>query len=284
MPSATNINVNTFEDILIRINTLILSGFKNKNISIDLSQAVFIDPYSVAGLCLILRYANKFFSNISLVLPKDENVNKYLGRVNFFSSIPENILLNNKPGQYFRNRKYTASDVLLELTNIQNQSDINRVIDYSVSKIAIILKKNLAYNNKDLVSFCTALSETCQNIVDHSKDRGLVCVQKYHKENNYVIIGVADLGIGIKRSLSSRYNVNSWSHAASINNALQLGTSRFSDRGKGLYKVLDIVKKYKGELVIRSGSGMVKIGNICQSEIAPYFPGTQLYIKLFSLT
>lgn len=272
----SNLNVNTFEDIFHKINISILTA-KRGSINIDISEVKFMDPYSIINFCMLLRYAQKYFSNISLTFPQDNNVAGYLERINLISNIPNGIKLINKPRL---ERKFLPSDVLLELTPIQKQSDVHNVIKHSVTKIGHILQTSLGYTEKDIGSFCTALSETCQNIIDHSEDQGLVSVQKYHKNSNYVIIAVSDLGIGIKKSLSKRYNVSTWNHAKAIQNALRLGTSRFPDRGKGLYIVNEIVKRHKGKLIIRSHSGRTEIGTNIKSSNVPYFPGTQIYIRL----
>lgn len=271
-----NLNVNTFEDIFYKINISILTE-KRSNINIDISKVKFMDPYSIMNFCILLRYLQKYFSFISLSLPQDSNVRNYLERINLIHNIPREIKLLNKPEP---GRKFLPSDVLLELTPIQKQTDVHNVIKYSVTKIGHILQTSLGYTEKDIGAFCTALSETCQNIVDHSEDQGFVCVQKYHKESNYVIIAVSDLGIGIKRSLAKRYNVSTWNHVKAIQNALQLGTSRLPDRGKGLYIVNEIAKKYNGKLIIRSCSGYVETGKNSHSFNVPFFPGTQIYIRL----
>lgn len=275
-----NINVSSFEHIIHEINETILTIPRNKNICLDISTTHFIDPYSIINFCLLLKYLGKFFSNISLSLPKDTNVHNYLERMNFFRNIPNGIILLNKPISLYSKRQFSTSDVLLELTNIQKQNDVYNVIDYSIKKIGQILQTSLGYNEMDITLFCTALSETCQNIIDHSENQGLVSVQKYHKDTDYVVMAISDLGIGIKRSLANRYDVIGWNHARAIQYALQLGTSRFPDRGKGLYRVIEIVKKYKGKLTIRSCSGRIEIGKIITPFIVPHFPGTQLYIKL----
>lgn len=275
-----NINVNTFEDVFYKINLALLSTNKQDNISIDISDADFLDPYSIINLCILLRHIKKYFPGISLCLPEDLNVNSYLERMNLFHNIPQGIKLPGKTNASRPLRKFSSSDVLLEITPIQKQDDVHNIIDYSITKIGRILETSLGYTQADIASFCTALSETCQNIIDHSRDQGFVSVQKYHKDTNYVIIAVSDLGIGIKRSLANRYDVRLWNYTDAIQNALKLGISRFHDRGKGLYRVIEIVKKYRGKLIMRSGSGRAEIGDISRFLTVPYFPGTQIYIKL----
>lgn len=280
-----NINVANFEDIFYKTNLALFNlsriNRRERKIHINILEANFIDPYSITNFCILLRYLQRYSTKIYLSLPRDTNINNYLKRMDFFHSIPQRIELLDKPSpNLYRKHPIRESDVLLELTPIQTQKDIQKVIEYAIEKIGRILKKSLGYNDNDISAFCTALAETCQNIRDHSGDKGLVAVQKYHSHTNYVIIGVCDLGIGIKKSLSCRYNVSLWNHREVIRNALQLGTSRYIDRGKGLYRVTEIVKKYCGTLIIRSGSGRVEIGKRNSSITVPYFPGTQIYILL----
>ena len=282
----TNINVDNFEDIFYKANLALsnLTGINNKKrkIQINITEANFLDPYSITNFCILLRYLQKYSRKIYLYLPRDANLKNYLKRMHFFHNIPPGIELLNKPhSNLYRKSPLTKeSDVLLELTPIQNQKDIQKVICHATKKIGRILQASLGYGENDISAFCTALAETCQNIKDHSEDRGLVAVQKYHFRRNYVVIGVCDLGIGIKKSLSYRYNVNQCNHPNAIQHALELGTSRLPDRGKGLYRVIEIVKKYRGTLIIRSGSGYVEIGKRTHSTIVPHFPGTQIYLRL----
>lgn len=271
-----NLNVNTFENLLCNANLFILSSTDHKYIDLDISEIKFIDPYSIINLCILMQYLKKYYPYISLLFPNDINVRNYLHRIGFFNNIPSEIKFKNP----LSHKKFNDTDVLLEITPIQKQKDIEKAINYSITKINRILETSLGYTDKDIVSFCTALSETCQNIVDHSEDQGFVSVQKYHKDSNYVIMAVSDLGIGIKKSLAKRYNVTCWNHAKAIQNALQLGTGRLPDRGKGLYIVNEIVKKYSGRLIIRSCSGCIETGKNLHSYTVPYFPGTQIYIKL----
>lgn len=282
----TNINVGNFEDIFYNANLALsnLAGInaKNRKIQINITEAKFLDPYSITNFCILLRHLQKYSGKIYLQLPRDANVKNYLNRMDFFHNIPPRIDLLNKPdsSSYRKSPLTKESDVLLELTSIQNQKDIQKIIYHAIKKIGRILQASLGYGENDISAFCTALAETCQNIKDHSEDRGLVAVQKYHSCANYVVIGVCDLGIGIKKSLSYRYNVIQHNHPNAIQHALELGTSRLPDRGKGLYRVTEIVKKYHGTLIIRSGSGRVEIGKRIFSLIVPYFPGTQIYLCL----
>ncbi len=284
---STNINTFTFEHIFQQVNLALAqagsSGTNRRSIRLDISQAHFLDPYSIINLLLVIRWLNKYFSEIQLAPPRSQKATSYLKRMNFFFHLPKKVNIEDTS---FRRSKHIParkkeSDVLLELTPIQNEQDIHKVVNHAITKIAHILTRNLGYLNTDIAAFCTALAETCQNIKDHSQDQGLVAVQKYHADRNYVVIGVCDLGIGIKRSLAQRYSVHCWGHRQAIKKSMELGISRLRERGKGLYLVKDIINKYQGTQLIRSGSGTVRIASQkTQAFSSSFFPGTQIYLKL----
>ena len=69
-----------------------------------------------------------------------------------------------------------------------------------------ILATHLRYDDRAINSFIVALSEVCQNIIEHSENKGFVGIQKYRFQSlnkNIVKIAVMDVGIGFRKSLSS---------------------------------------------------------------------------------
>ena len=151
-----------------------------------------------------------------------------------------------------------------------------------------ILNKHLCYNEYTINGFIVALSEVCQNIIEHSKNKGFVGIQKYHFQGikkNIVKIAVMDIGIGFMNSLSDRFLIKNDLHA--IEKALLHGASRYADegRGHGLAAVRRFVHQWKGKLSIRSGTGRLSIipkwarGKEKEVNLAP-FPGAQISIML----
>ncbi len=72
------------------------------------------------------------------------------------------------------------------------------------------LRRHLHYDESAINGFIVALSEVCQNILEHSEKTGFVGIQKYHFQNlnkNVVKIAVMDIGIGFRKSLSERFTV-----------------------------------------------------------------------------
>ena len=143
-------------------------------------------------------------------------------------------------------------------------------------------------NGELLNSFIVALSEVCQNIIEHSENIGFVGIQKYHFNSlnkNVVKIAVMDIGIGFRKSLSERFLIKDDIEA--IEKALLHGASRYADegRGHGLAAVRRFVTQWNGKLSIRSGTARFSIipawawGKEKEFSLT-YFPGSQINILL----
>jgi len=261
---------------------------------IDLSKVKFIDPIGMIGILEIGRFLLSEGRTPDLILPVDDEVIKYMERMDFFKhiipifgEIPTDILESH----YLRSSK---SDVLLEITPIVHNKDIHHVVGKVKERAYQVLSTHLGYNKKAVIGFIVALSEVCQNIVEHSQSTGFVGIQKYSFKKklvrNIVKIAVSDIGIGIKESLSPRYKSRYpllWSDIIAIEEALLKGASRFEDegRGQGLSTVRKFIKKWDGQISIRSGRAKYSIfpswsnGTSKISDL-PFFPGTQISILL----
>jgi hypothetical protein len=133
-----------------------------------------------------------------------------------------------------------------------------------------------------------ALSEICQNIIEHSETKGFVGIQKYHFQNinkNVVKIAVMDIGIGFRISLSERFSLKDDLEA--IEKALLHGASRYAEKGRGhgLAAVRRFVNQWNGKLSIRSGTAKLSIipqwawGKEKELNLT-HFPGTQVNVLL----
>src|ERR671924_383137 len=142
------------------------------------------------------------------------------------------------------------------------------------------------------MGFAMALSESCQNIVEHAGTGGWVAVQAYNWRRKLarrvVVIAVADAGVGFRHSLEStqakRFG-DRWGDAAALEAALVQGVSRFRDpgRGQGLAFIKRFLDQWEGKISIRSGTARLAIvppwdEDVPLSENLPYFPGAQVQI------
>jgi len=257
--------------------------------AIDLRSAAFIDPYGMVGLLEIGALLTSAGVTKTLYLPESEEVLKYLERMDFFRFSGSYFSLEPREqaisGKYPRS---ASSDVLLEITLIEKSDDVHFIVGKVKERAYSILARHLHYNEKTIHGFIVALSEVCQNIIEHSGNKGFVGIQKYHFQGlgkNIVKIAVMDIGVGFRMSLSDRFLLRSDLHA--IEMALLHGASRYSEegRGHGLAAVKRFVTRWNGKLSIRSDTARLSLrpkwakGRERERNLT-YFPGAQINIML----
>lgn len=251
-------------------------------ITIDLSAVEFFDPYALIILLLVIH---KMTPRPAIVFPKNTSTTRYLETIGFPDSLKNCPL--EKRSQIFSplikgGKGLFSSPVLLKITEIKNTDDIRTTISRIVDTIGAVLKTHLNYKDEDAANLLTALAELCQNIVDHSESSGFAAMQVYTSQRGakFAVIGVGDSGIGIKQSLSKRYDTKRWTDAMAIRNALKPHFSRLEGRGLGLTRVKEIAEKYNGTLLLRSNKGLVTFQRRIASRTTTAFPGTQVSIYL----
>ncbi len=290
----TQLTEDTFEQLVL--------SFRESS-TIDLREVSFMDPYGMVGLLEIgelLKVTNHLpgcqtpawrtgdFKS-TILLPRSGEVINYLDRMDFFRFAGEYFRLEpSKPqisGKYLRS---SYSDVLLEITPIEKSDDIHFIVGKVKGRAHSILARHLHYDDRAINGFIVALSEVCQNIIEHSETIGFVGIQKYHFQNigkNIVKIAVMDTGIGFRKSLSGRFSLESDIQA--IEKALLHGASRYVEegRGHGLAAVRRLVNQWNGKLSIRSGTAKLSLiphwarGKAKELGLA-YLPGAQINIML----
>ncbi|MCL5061761.1 MAG: ATP-binding protein [Nitrospiraceae bacterium] len=276
----TQITEDTFEHVL---------HFLNESSIIDLQDITFIDPYGMVGILELGELLKSNSIQKTIHLPMSEEVLKYLERMDFFKFADNYFKLEpSKPEISEKYRRSSYSDVLLEITPIEKSDDIHFIVGKVKERANAILKKHLHYDERAINGFIVALSEVCQNIIEHSEKKGFVGIQKYHFQNlnkNVVKIAVMDIGVGFKKSLSERFSLKNDFEA--IEKALLHGASRYADegRGHGLAAVRRFVNQWNGKISIRSGTARLSIipewswGKEKETKLS-YFPGSQINIML----
>jgi len=276
----TQITEETFEQIL---QSFIRSE------EIDLGSVTFIDPYGMVGLLEIGELCLLEDVRKTVILPCSDDVLKYLDRMDFFTHAKRYFAFEHSSsdpsGKYQRS---ADSDVLLEITPIEKSNDIHFIVAKVRERAQAILVNHLHYDERTINGFIVALSEVCQNIIEHSENKGFVGIQKYRfpkLNKNVVKIAVMDVGIGFRKSLSARFKLRNDLEA--IDKALLHGASRHEDegRGHGLAGVRKFVTEWQGKLSIRSGTAKLSIlppwarGRDQERNLIS-FPGSQINIML----
>lgn len=132
-------------------------------------------------------------------------------------------------------------------------------------------------------------SEMANNAAEHSMSKieayGLVLLDTLEEENR-LVCGVADGGIGIQTSLlrnplHDEYGHYEWSAMERATEELVSGTLD-SYRGIGLYETVEKMRIPGRELVIHSGAGIISKGEKLTTRITStrLFPGTMVYISI----
>ncbi len=256
---------------------------------IDLGNLSFIDPYGMLALLEIGELCLLEDVKKTIALPRSADVCSYLDRMDFFTHAKRYFSLEHAaPELSVQHRRNAGSDVLLEITPIERSNDIHYIVGKVRDRAQAILAAHLHYDERAINAFIVALSEVCQNIVEHSETKGYVGIQKYRfpkLNRNVVKIAVMDVGVGFRKSLSNRFPVKSDLEA--IDKALLHGASRHADegRGHGLAAVRRFVTGWQGRLSIRSGTARLSIippwsrGREQERALIP-FPGSQINILL----
>jgi len=256
----------------------------------DAHATQWASPYGLTALLAVGHHlAEQSAERPLLTIPADKDVVSYWARAGFFRSAEACFEIH---GKVPRSKPATESDVLLEITEIKGADDVHGVVGRIQERAAHILSGELKLEAQATMGFAMALSEACQNIVEHAGTSGWVGVQAYNWRRKLgrrvVVIAVADAGVGFRHSLeptqAKRFG-DRWNDAAALEAALIQGVSRFRDpgRGQGLAGIRRYVKRWSGKLSVRSGSARIALvppwdDDVPLAEGLPPFPGSQVLL------
>jgi anti-sigma regulatory factor (Ser/Thr protein kinase) len=263
------------------------SAGNDERLLFDAHAAQWASPYGLLGLLTAGQaLAEQTAERPLLTLPLDRDVLHYWARAGFARHAEAYFELHGRvprvpPGE---------SDVLLEVTPVRGADDVHEVVHHIQERAAAILTGELGLEAPATMGFGMALSEACQNIVEHAGTGGWVAVQTYtwrrRLGRRVVVIAVADAGVGFRRSLEAtqakRFG-DRWGDAAALEAALIQGMSRFRDpgRGQGLAGIRRYLNRWSGKLSVRSGTARMAMvppwdDDVPLADQLPFFPGTQL--------
>lgn len=257
----------------------------------DARSTTWVSPYGfVAMLTAAQAVAEAHGERPILYLPASEDVRRYWARAGFLHHAADLFEVHGKVP-----RAATGpSDTLLDVTPIRGSDDVHEVVGRVQEGAARILTE-LGLEAKANMGFSMALSESCQNIVEHAGTTGWVAVQAYDWRRRIgtrvVVIAVSDAGIGFRRSLeptqAKRFG-DRWSDATALEAAWIQNVSRFRDpgRGQGLAGIKRYLNRWDGKITIRSGTA--RLANVPHwdkedvpmTEQLPFFPGSQVQVIL----
>jgi anti-sigma regulatory factor (Ser/Thr protein kinase) len=226
-------------------------------VTLDLSGMQLVDPYGLALLWITIRHIVDSGATPLVIAPTREGTANYLGASRLLDALPCKV--DCQPALPDTGFRRTSAANVLAVTEMQSDSGIQAVRD----RCRAILTRQLGCSEAYADSFGSTLSELCQNVLDHARDPhgGVVAAQRYRRSDGveFVVLAVADAGIGIRQSLNSRYEGRFTGDADAIQAAFDAAyTGQPGDRGLGLPKVLRVCRKYRGRIDVRSGGAWVR--------------------------
>jgi anti-sigma regulatory factor (Ser/Thr protein kinase) len=261
-----------------------------ERVLIDAHAAQWASPYGLITMLTAAQSLGEARGEKPLfTVPSSEDVRRYWAKAGFFKYATELFEVHGKVPRV----QPDESDVLLAVTPVRAAEDVHDVVG-KIQEGARRILEGLKLEAKATMGFAMALSEACQNIVEHAGTSGWAAVHAYtfrkRLGRRVVVIAVSDAGIGFRRSLEAvqakRYG-DRWGDGAALESALIQGVSRFRDpgRGQGLAGIKRYLARWDGKISIRSGTARLSIvptwdDDVPLSEHLAYFPGSQVQIVI----
>jgi len=258
----------------------------------DARAAQWASPYGLVGMLTAGQAVKEAGGPApAFTVPTADDVRRYWARTGFFRYAAELFELH---GKVPRQKADEQSDVLLDVTPVRAMEDVHGVVGKIQAGAARILTHELGLEAAATARFAMALSEACQNIVEHAGTGGWVAVHAYtfrrRLGRRVVVIAVSDAGVGFRHSLEptqARRFGDRWGDAAALETAVIQNVSRFRDpgRGQGLAGIKRYLTQWNGKLSVRSGTARLAIvppwdDDVPMTEHLAPFPGAQLQIVI----
>lgn len=267
-------------------------GARTDRMLFDARTAQWASPFGLIGLLTAAQAVREMGGPAPVfTVPTADEVKRYWAKAGFFAHAAQLFEIH---GRVPRLKPAEHSDVLLDVTPVRASEDVHSVVGKIQEGAARILHGELGLESKATMGFAMALSEACQNIVEHAGTSGWVAVHAYNFRRRLgrrvVVIAVSDSGIGFRRSLEatqSRRFGDRWGDGAALEAAVIQNVSRFRDpgRGQGIAGIKRYLSRWEGKLSIRSGTARIAIvppwddDEPMTEHLAP-FPGAQVQIVI----
>lgn len=245
---------------------------------LSLKKQRCISPYGVLMVLHVSRILSERSRNHVEVIDVPDQIHSYLHRVRLFERGASWIKCSQVLKQEWSHTK--GSPNVLEITFMEKPKDVIKVVKHAENIFKCWLRE------EEVAQLTTILSELCSNVCKHSSDScGCVVAQKYEVPSERcvkVCVCVADLGVGIRGSLSRCHSDLPQKESACLEAALHGLSARGANQvGTGLSQAAEIARKSGGHLILRSHTGRLRIHKtqtVADDDLTP-FRGTQLAIE-----
>lgn len=245
-------------------------------------RASFYDLQPFSGVPSTRFYPALAGSKVELLVPEHMGVCVYLKSVGLFRVLTENGIAVDDRGI----RDQRGPQIVLPLTHFSDELGVERIANEAVDALSESgLGASNLYPLVGEVFAELALMERC--LSRGFSHRRIWLIQFYEfEEGKRFVCGVADGGMGIRRSLEKNPDLRDRVHYDwdAIELAIRERISGTGDktRGIGLYGVAEDMRGPRRQLIIHSGQGSLQISEEVESEArrSTLFPGTLAYASL----
>jgi hypothetical protein len=222
---------------------------------LNLSRCQSVELVSLVQLLTIMTLGRQHGARVEVYLPDRENVRRHLASVGFFEMLPEGVWMNYPAMARTRDRGEVVP--LTRLNVNEGESAIDR--------LAALVYDSLHFTARE--GFVEALAELGMNVIEHSEAE-VGYIGGFRRGEGLELV-VGDAGIGIKQSLvDGDPSLARLTDADAIIHALEddVTSKPGTNSGAGLPSVLRYADALAGDLLIRSGKGMLLIEGYEQPE------------------
>ncbi len=157
-------------------------------------------------------------------------------------------------------QKHEPAGRFIPLTNVRDSLTLKKFIE----DLSPLLHQSERPNQAEAIKY--VVSELLRNVIEHAESPlgGFVCAQ-FFKKSNRVAIGVADTGVGVKKTINFAYSAETDSDAIRL--ALTPGVTGTTTKpggtetnaGAGLFFIKSIAKINKDYFLFYSGNAAYKL-------------------------
>ena len=257
------------------------SGFMESEVEVDLRNCKLVRPAAALWCVIYPLLARHTGVECRVLAPENFGVCTYLESLGVFAILKDSGIEVDDRGITHG----SSRNVVLPLTRIDNETQAESLAN---SALDALLQSGLGTANLyPLLS--ETFAELAANAVQHSASNiGAFALMEYEDDGVFqrFLVGVADGGIGVRRSLEGNPVLQPRVPYDWI--AIELAArERYSgtgdpNRGIGLFGVAEDMRRDGRRLIVHSGIGSLEIGEDMQSSSrrTRLFPGTLAYASI----
>jgi hypothetical protein len=246
------------------------------------ASAQFLTPREVCGLRALIDWAARIAGSVIFHCPVNDDLHRYLTRVDFYTDLPDNVKITRPVPQLHR---HDRRERLIELVRIRTTDDVERLFE----RISNIAAGQFGKGSAVAKAWATAVATATDNTIEHARSPigALVSAQRYRQRG--LELAVVDLGDGVPATLRRNPRYSDLADLGAVEHALEDGVSSSQEQGRGA-GLADLVRDVGrvGQYTLRVSSGNAELtlgwdnGRTSRNRSIPasYVRGTWIAIRL----